>query len=61
MSNDHQPTMVWIDARLDSNGNTVSGHWRRQTPALTPEQKRQKALDELVEQAKEEQRREGLL
>jgi hypothetical protein len=53
--------MVWIDARLDSNGNTVSGHWRRQTPALTPEQKRQKALDELVEQAKEEQRREGLL
>jgi hypothetical protein len=61
MSDDYQPTMVWVDERKNIKGHTIRGHWRKQTPALTPEQKRQKALDELVEQAKEEQRREGLL
>lgn len=61
MSDEYQPTMVWVDERQNSKGHTIRGHWRRQTPALTPEQKRERKRQQLVEQAKAEQRDEGLL
>jgi hypothetical protein len=63
MSDDRQPTMVWIDERRDAEGRAIvrKAHWRRQKPALTPEQKRDRKRQQLVEQAKAEQRDEGLL
>lgn len=54
--------MMFIEPRYKPDGTKiVSGHWRRQKRALTAEQRLQKQRDELVEQAKREQREEGLL
>jgi len=44
--------MIFIPMRTKEDGTVVAGHWRRQKPALTDEQKRDKQRLALVERAK---------
>lgn len=53
--------MIFIAARYNDDGTlAMAGHWRKQKPALTPEQKRDRERLALVERAKREQEEEGL-
>lgn len=60
----NEQTMVYIDQHTRPDGSVVAGHWRRQTPRMTPEQRaekrRMRKLAELREQAKAEQRELGM-
>lgn len=57
---DHPKDMIFIPMRTKPDGTIVAGHWRRQKPALTDEQKRDRERLALIERAKREQQEEGL-